>query len=340
MIDNVDVIIPTYKPDRKFLELMDRLENQSIPIHRIIILNTEQKYFDRLTYGTSFSKKYKNVLVKHLSKREFDHGRTRNQAVGCSDTKVFVMMTQDAVPADEFMLEKLLEALEPENVAVAYGRQLADDSCSAAEQYTRSFNYPDDKCIKTKDDIERLGIKTFFCSNVCAAYKRSIFDLLGGFINHTIFNEDMIYAAGAVYGGYGIAYQPEARVYHSHDYNNREQFRRNFDLGVSQADHPEVFANIPSESEGIKLVKKTIAYLKTTKQKRQIPNVIIKSGFKYMGYLAGKNYRRLPMKIVVKCSASKEYWERDSLIRANDGIDAARGYGRSEEEQVKRGEKL
>lgn len=340
MIDNVDVIIPTYKPDRKFLELMDGLKNQTVPINRIIIINTEQKYFDRLTYGTSFSKKYKNVLVKHLSKREFDHGRTRNQAVNCSDAQVFVMITQDAVPTDEFMLEKLLEALEPENVAVAYGRQLADDSCSAAERYTRSFNYPDDKCIKTKNDIERLGIKTFFCSNVCAAYKRKIFDLLGGFINHTIFNEDMIFAAGAVYGGYGIAYQPEARVYHSHDYNCREQFRRNFDLGVSQTDHPEIFANVPSESEGIKLVKKTIAYLKDTKQKGQIPNVIIKSGFKYMGYLAGKNYRRLPMKIVVKCSANKEYWERDSLIRADDGIDTSKGYGRSEAEQVKRGEKL
>ena len=339
MIDNVDVIIPTYKPDQKFLELMDRLEKQTIPIHRIIIMNTEQKYFDRLTYGTSFSKKCKNILIKHLSKREFDHGRTRNQAVACSDTQVFVMMTQDAVPADEFMLEKLLEALEPENVAVAYGRQLADNSCSAAEQYTRNFNYPENGCIKTKDDIERLGIKTFFCSNVCAAYKRNIFDLLGGFINHTIFNEDMIYAAGAVHGGYGIAYQPEARVYHSHDYSSREQFRRNFDLGVSQADHPEIFADIPSESEGIKLVKKTIAHLKATKQKNQIPGVIIKSGFKYMGYLAGKNYRRLPMKIVVKCSASKEYWERGSLIRAKKGIDATRGYGRSEEEQVKRGEK-
>lgn len=339
MIYNVDVIIPTYKPDQKFLELMDRLENQTIPVHRIIIMNTEQKYFDRLIYGTTFSKKHKNVLVKHLSKREFDHGRTRNQAVGCSDAQVFVMITQDAVPADEFMIEKLIEALEPENVAVAYGRQLADDSCSAAEQFTRSFNYPAEACVKTKDDIERLGIKTFFCSNVCAAYKRNIFDSLGGFINHTIFNEDMIFAAGAVYGGYGIAYQPEARVYHSHDYNNREQFRRNFDLGVSQADHPEIFENLPSESEGMKLVKKTIAYLNDTKKKGQIPGVIIKSGFKYLGYLAGRNYKKLPMKIVVKCSANKEYWEQDSLLRADEGIDPAKGYGRSEEELVKRGDK-
>lgn len=340
MIDSVDVIIPTYKPDTKFLELMDKLENQTVPIHRIIIMNTEQKYFDRLTYGTSFSKKYRNILVKHLSKREYDHGRTRNQAVSYSDTQAFVMITQDAVPADELMLEKLLEALEPENVAVAYGRQLADDNCSAAEKYTRNFNYPAKKCIKTKEDIEKMGIKTFFCSNVCAAYKRKIFDKLGGFINHTIFNEDMIFAAGAVYGGYAIAYQPDARVYHSHDYSNKEQFRRNFDLGVSQADHPEIFANVPSESEGIELVKNTIAYLKENGQKKKIPGVIIKSGFKYMGYLAGKNYGKLPKKMILKCSSNKEYWEQDSRIRANKGIDATKGYGRSEEELSGRGERL
>ena len=304
----MDVIIPTYKPDNIFLELLDKLASQSVPIQRIIIMNTEQKYFDRLVYGTSFSKQYKNVLVKHLSKREFDHGRTRNSAVRLSDAEVFIMMTQDAVPADEFMVEELLQGLAQENVAVAYARQLAGDSSSEAEKFTRNFNYPDEKMIKTEADIERLGIKTFFCSNVCAAYRRDIFDALGGFIKHTIFNEDMIFAAKAVRAGYSIAYQPKAKVFHSHDYTNMEQFHRNFDLGVSQAEHPEVFSGIRSESEGMKLVKMTIAHLKEKNMASQIPGVIVKSGFKYAGYLLGKNYKKLPKKMVVKCSSAKEYW--------------------------------
>ncbi|MCM1251932.1 MAG: glycosyltransferase family 2 protein [Clostridium sp.] len=307
-MEKVDVIIPTYKPDRTFLELMDKLAKQTVSIHRIIIMNTEQKYFDRLIYGTSFSKQYKNVLVKHLSKREFDHGRTRNSGVKLSDAEAFIMMTQDAVPADEYMVEELLAGLAQENVAVSYARQLAGDTAGEVEKFTRNFNYPDEKMIKTEADIERIGIKTFFCSNVCAAYRRDIFDALGGFIKHTIFNEDMIYAAKAVRAGYGIAYQPGAKVFHSHDYTNMEQFHRNFDLGVSQAEHPEVFAGVPSESEGIKLVKMTISHLKEKKMTSLIPGVIIKSGFKYAGYLLGKNYQRLPEKIVVKCSSDKDYW--------------------------------
>ncbi len=304
----VDVIIPTYKPDQKFLKLIDKLEHQTVPIQQIIIMNTEQKYFDRMFYGTSFLEKYKNITVKHLSKREFDHGRTRNRGVKLSEAEVFVMMTDDAVPADEHMIEELLKGLEQDNVAVSYGRQLAYETSSEAEKFTRNFNYPSQARIKTEKDIDTLGIKTYFCSNVCAAYKREIFDSLGGFTKHTIFNEDMIYAAGAVKAGYGIAYVPEAKVYHSHRYTNMEQLRRNFDLGVSQTEHAEVFAGVPSESEGIRLVKQTIAHLREKKQSAGIPGVIIQSGFKYIGYLLGRNYRKLPKKIVVTCSMNKEYW--------------------------------
>ena len=92
--------------------------------------------------------------------------------------------------------------------------------------------------MKSKEDIEKLGIKTFFCSDVCAAYKRDIFDRLGGYPDHAIFNEDMIYAHKAIMAGYSIAYAADACVYHSHNYTGVQQFHRNFDMGVSQADHP------------------------------------------------------------------------------------------------------
>ena len=307
-MDKVDIIIPAYKPDHRFLELIERLEKQSVPIGRIIVMNTEQKYFDRLFYGTSLRKEYHNVVVKHISKREFDHGKTRNRGVQLSDAEYFIMMTDDAVPADEFLVEKLLEQLHRDNVAVAYARQLAVEGSSEAEKYTRNFNYPDESRIKTQDDLPTLGIKTFFCSNVCAAYNRKIFDTLGGFIKHTIFNEDMIYAARAVEAGYGIAYTAEAKVYHSHDYGCREQFHRNFDMGVSQAEHPEVFAAYPAESEGIRLVRQTIRHLREQGMRRQIPRVILQSGFKYIGYLCGRHYRILPRRVFIAMSSNKEYW--------------------------------
>ena len=62
-------------------------------------------------------------------------------------------------------------------------------------------------------------------------------------------------------GDMEIAYAADACVIHSHNYSCRQQFHRNFDLGVSQADHPEIFEGVPSEGEGLRLVKKSLAYL-------------------------------------------------------------------------------
>ena len=123
------------------------------------------------------------------------------------------------------------------------------------ERYTRAFNYPDKSRLKGKADLDELGIKTFFCSNVCAAYRKRLIYEDGRIYYAYIFNEDMIYAGKIVLKGYLVAYQADARVFHSHNYGNVEQFKRNFDLAVSQADHPEIFGTVKSEKEGICLVK-------------------------------------------------------------------------------------
>lgn len=308
-METVDVIIPVYKPDRGFLTLIKSLLAQTVPVDQIILMNTEQKYLDRLLYGTTLERQAHNITVRHLSKREFDHGRTRNRGVTLSKADVFVMMTQDAVPADTSLIERLLAHLRQEKAAVAYARQLPTEESGEIERYTRQFNYPEESCVKTKENLPELGIKTFFCSNVCAAYDRKIFDSLGGFVNHTIFNEDMLYAAKAVEAGYGIAYAADARVYHSHNYTHGQQFHRNFDLGVSQAEHPEVFAKYPSESEGIRMVKGLVTHLRQSGLGNKIPYVIIQSACKYAGYLCGKHYRRLPRRLAVKLSSNKEYWQ-------------------------------
>ncbi len=310
----IDVVIPTYKPDKKFLMLIKRLQDQTLKPERIIVMNTEEKYFERLIFGTHFRDEYKNVEVYHISRREFDHGRTRHLGMKKADGEYVLFMTQDAVPADEKLLEELLKGLKRENVAVAYARQLPDEECSVIESYTRQFNYPEHSMIKGKKDLEKLGIKTFFCSNVCAMYKKSTYEELGGFVRHTIFNEDMIFAAEAVKAGYEIAYVAEAHVIHSHNYTNREQLRRNFDLGVSQAEHPEIFSGISSGEEGMKLVKQTAVYLKKSGNSKYLFRLITQSASKYVGYLLGKNYRKLPKKLVQCLTTNKTFWDNDKHI--------------------------
>lgn len=310
MMKKVDVIIPVYKPSPKFLVLLDRLKEQTLPANRIILINTEKSYFDQFAAETGFWEKYENVLVKHVTKAEFDHGRTRNYGVSLSESPYFVMMTDDAYPADRHLLKELLAPFDDPKVGMSYARQLPNEKCRIIEQYTRSFNYPDQPCCKSAADLKKMGIKAFFASDVCAAYKREIFEELKGFTDHTIFNEDMIYARGLLDAGYMIAYTPGARVIHSHNYSGIRQFRRNFDLGVSHALHPEVFDGLPAESEGIRLVKKTCRYLLTEKKPWLILQLIWQSGCKYLGFFWGKRYRHLPESLVRAFSMNKEYWKK------------------------------
>ena len=308
----VDIIIPTYKPDEKFRRLIEMLEKQTVSVNKIIVINTEEKYMEAFCIGNRFLAEHKKLAIHHISQKEFDHGKSRNLGAKKSDAEILVFMTQDAVPADEFLIERLIEPLKDEKVACSYARQLPDSDSTMIEKLTREFNYPDCDRIKTKEDIPELGIKTYFCSNVCCAYNAKIFRELQGFINHTIFNEDMIYAAGAVKNGYKIAYAANALVLHSHNYTWVQNFHRNFDLGVSQADHPEVFAEIKSESEGIRLVKQTAKYLKETENGRQILPMLWGSGWKFLGYKLGRNYKRLPGWLIKKCSMNRNYWHKVS----------------------------
>ena len=301
----VDVIIPAYHPGKEFATLIKRLEKQSVPIHRIIVMNTEESMWNK-----EWEKLSDVMEIHHLAKSEFDHGGTRAQAAELSDADVMIFMTQDAMPADRELLAELLKALEQdENIAAAYARQLPNAECSFVARYTRAFSYPDRSVVKTKKDMDQYGIKTFFCSNVCAAYKKDIYQKQGGFVRRTIFNEDMIYAGGLIQAGYGIAYAAEAKVIHSHNYNCMQQFHRNFDLGVSQAEHPEIFEGVPSEGEGMRLVKKTLSHLVRSGKIWLIPGFVMQCAGKYAGYLAGKNFRRLPKKFVLWCTMSPNYWK-------------------------------
>ena len=307
----IDVIIPLYKPGKELFTLLDKLDSQSVPVHEVILLNTGEKYFEQLIYGTRFLEKYQNIKVYHVSKREFDHGGTRRMGVKKSSADIFVMMTQDAMPYDNACVEHLVEKFSLPHVKAAYARQLPRDDCRTLERFTRGFNYPEESDIKDAGDLPKLGVKTFFCSNVCAAYRREIYEELGGFVKHTIFNEDMIYAAKAVEAGYAIAYAADARVIHSHNYTNVQQFQRNFDLGVSQAEHPEVFAAYPSESEGKRMVKDVTVYLRSNHMSAGLPHFYMQCACKYAGYLLGKNYRRLPGKWVLAFTSNKEYWKQN-----------------------------
>lgn len=306
----IDILIPTYKPGKEFVELIQLLLNQTVEIRKVIIMNTEELYFERLMFEYPQLGQYHQLEIHHVSQKEFDHGGTRHKGMLYSQADICVCMTQDAMPADTYLLEALTQPLEDGKVAVSYSRQLPKADAGPLEQFSRSFNYPAEPKCKTRADIETMGIKAFFCSDVCAAYNRRVYLELGGFIRHTIFNEDMIFAHKALQSGYYVYYAAEAKVLHSHEYGFMQQLRRNFDLGVSQADHPEVFADISSESEGKRMVMSACRHFMDIGKPLEILHLVLQSGAKYIGYFLGKHYQKLPAFVVRRITTNQAYWER------------------------------
>ena len=153
----IDVIIPVYRPTEKLHKVLYRLCRQTYLPEQIILLHTR----DGIKLDVSGCKDRVSVTEIPILEKEFDHGRTREQGIWMSDADIVVMMTQDAVPADPFLLEKLSEVLnEHPDAVAAYARQIPDQNCGLLEKYTRVFNYPPKSQIKSQKDLPKLGIKT------------------------------------------------------------------------------------------------------------------------------------------------------------------------------------
>ena len=297
----VDVIIPVYRPEReKLTKLIDWLNKQTVKPSHVFFMQTlvEEKEDEEVL---QMLQKAENVEIVPIEKKDFDHGGTRNKGAALSKADYMLFMTQDAVPVDAYLIENLVRAMEEEEAATAYGRQLPDDTVG-------EFNYPAKSYVKSKRDLETMGIKTYFCSNVCAMYRKDVYEKMGGFVLHTIFNEDMIMASKVIQAGYKIAYVAEAMVIHAHKYTYRQQFTRNFDLAVSQRQYHEIFDGVKSESEGMRLVKNTMKYLFRHGKWYLVPDLIFQSGFKFLGYRFGKKYDKLPLWLVKKFSMNPSYW--------------------------------
>lgn len=315
---SVAVILPVYRPGKIFPELLRRLSLQTKVPDRVLILNTVGEESDEdavLSVLDLYRDAFPVLSALHVDKAEFDHGGTRDLGIRLAGTDLCLLMTQDALPRDRHLIERLCASFEDPKVSAAYGRQLPSRKSSPRERFARSFNYPDQRLVKSREDTERLGVKTYFCSDVCAMWRREVYLQMGGFEHPVIFNEDMILAGREVQAGYRIVYEGSACVYHSHNFTALRQLRRNFDLGVSQADYPDVFGAVSSQKEGVRFVLEGVKTLVRRGEAGSLPAFFLESVCKVLGYQLGKNYRKLPRKWTLALTDNRAYWEKKRAMR-------------------------
>lgn len=247
----ISVIIPTLNAESFMRPLMETLRQQTLQPDEIIVVDSES------TDDTvKICQGYPNVRILPVLRKDFDHGKTRDMALRESKGDIVVFMTHDARPADIYFLENLIDFLRSDKqLAVVSGRQLAREDAIIMERLVREFNYPPRSNVRSKKDIPKYGIKTYYCTDVCAAYRRDIYLELGGFDYPLKTNEDMFFAAKAVNSGYKVGYAANAMVVHSHNFTLKQQYDRNYIQGFEIEKHRELLGDVSANSEGMKMVK-------------------------------------------------------------------------------------
>ena len=247
---SVSVVIPTLNAEGEIGALLSLIESQSLKPREIVVVDSSSKD------GTAEEvAAHPTVDFLVIDRKDFNHGSTRDMALRRTTGDFICFLTQDAVPASERYLEKLVAPMQADlDIALVSGRQLPKADARRFEQLVRGFNYPDAPSVRGKADLDGYGVKTFFASDVCSCYRREDYLACGGF-DAVNTNEDMLMAARFVAAGLKVAYEPSAEVYHSHNLSPKEQYARNRAVGRFLEEHADDLMDASEIGEGGRLVK-------------------------------------------------------------------------------------
>ena len=228
----VTVAIPTRDGGELLVRTLAALAAQTIK-HELLVCDsgsTDASVEIAQSYG---------ARVLEIAPHSFSHGGARNLLMGEARSARVALLTQDAEPADERWLERLLGGFElADDVAVVYGpyRPRADAAAPVRmelEQWFTSLS-PDGRprVERLREDerslpaVELIGRRGFLSdANACvarAAWERVPF-------RDVPYAEDRALALDMLRAGYAKAFVPQAAVIHSHTYTASQQLRRSFD---------------------------------------------------------------------------------------------------------------
>jgi rhamnosyltransferase len=277
----ISVIIPTLNAGESLVNLLSSLMKQDLAPMQVIVIDSSSED------NTASLAKRSGAETFVIPRKSFNHGGTRNFAASKARGDILVFMTQDAMPGDQTLLRVLTDPLRDKGIAATFGRHVPKENAAPLESFSRLFNYPEQGFVKEAADIQRFGIKTFFFSNVCSAFKKGPFTAAGMFPEGIRANEDMLITAKLILSGYKVAYVPEAVIIHSHAYSLRGLFRRYYNIGSSLKNNNWILRYAKPEGEGIKFMKEAFVFVMKQHQYRWIPYIFLESVTKYAGYRMG-----------------------------------------------------
>ena len=318
----VDVIIPVCHGDKKLCKVLEGLAGQTVLPEKVVLLNVETgwkedsceelkhqiyKYFSKhKLFGRRLPLQLEIVPVKE---NNFDEGAIRNAGAKRTQSPFLLFMKQAAIPADSQVIEELLWSMES-GAGVSWARHVTGPAAGVLKTYISMYDYPSKSYVRTAEDINAHGVRSFRISNACAMYRRDVFEEQGGFADRIIAGEGNLFGAILLKNGGKIAYCAEAKVYYSENSNWMSQLRRKFDEGVAHAENSRIFKAGSEEKAGWKFGKAVLSYLVNQKYYMEIADFFGESLYKGAGYFLGRNYKFLKKDWILKLTNNHAYWSK------------------------------
>ncbi|KAA5837678.1 glycosyltransferase family 2 protein [Pseudomonas chlororaphis] len=300
----VALIIPARNAAPHLERLLPALAAQTLQPDTVLVVDSSS------TDDTVDRFRQFGARVEVIAAQQFNHGGTRRWASEQVDADALILLTQDAIPATPQTFANLIQELEEDpRIGLAYGRQLPHPGAGILEAQSRHFNYSPQSRSKSLADAGELGIKTCFSSDSFSVYRRSALQAVGGFPEDVIGSEDAHVAARMLLNGYLVRYAASACVQHSHSYSLMQEFRRYFDIGVFYGREPwirEAFGS--AGGEGKRYVQAELRALRDAGQLQRVPEVLLRSALKLLGYRLGHAEQHLPTPLKRRLSMFSNYW--------------------------------
>ncbi|MBU3228090.1 glycosyltransferase [Clostridium algidicarnis] len=222
----VSIICPLYNAEKYIKDLYLSIKRQeAVEIESIQFILTESTDLTEDVLKEIGANYYK------IKRSDFSHSLTREKAAFLAKGEIIVFITQDIKIVGEDWLLNLTQGIVNNQCEASFSRQIGYEN-HGLERYIREANYPKVSRIVSKDQVEELGIMSFFFSDTSSAIKKSTFEILNGYDGKNLpTNEDMYFAYKLIMNGYRIKYEAESKVIHSHEFSLGEVYNRYKEIG-------------------------------------------------------------------------------------------------------------
>lgn len=293
---DVSIVIPTKNAGTLFNKVLASIFNQNTELQYEVICVDSGSTDNTIEIIKSFP-----VKLYQIAPQEFGHGKTRNYGAAQGTGEFIVFITQDALPANEYWLQRLVEAMgKDEKIAGGFGIHYPYEGCNLLDQRDITLHFRGFGCDRTiyfMQDLNRYEneegyrhlLAYFSDNNSCL--RRSVWEKIP--YDDVNFAEDQIWAKKIIELGYKKVYTPFAAVYHSHNYKLSTYFQRYFDeyKGVYQVHQYKILPSpvliIPA---AIKHILSDIKYIKSLNElslKKKIYWIYYSTFRNFSRYIAG-----------------------------------------------------